>query len=245
VAEKEVSTGNVPVPDPTVLTTQQLVREIAALREIFEAKIDGHSKIFDARVVSADSSIKLIRDLIHNIPSSIDEKVGNLRTLHDEKFKSIEKQFVERDTRTEQAAVGTKTAVDAALQAAKEANAESNRSISAASTKQEGAFSKQIDQQGILIAATTCGTEDKISDLKDRVQALESSKLATAGTKDESRANLSLIVSGIVVLILTVQFIMEFIIKTPSVSATAPQVVYVPAPPNTLLPATPPVVSPR
>lgn len=74
-----------PDPDPTQLTTQQLLREIALTRELFDSQMSG------------------------------------LRELHQEKFHSIEIQFTERDKRASDSARDSKTAVDAALQAAKEA----------------------------------------------------------------------------------------------------------------------------
>lgn len=90
----------VPVPDPTVLTTAQLLRENDALRELLGTRIDA------------------------------------LRDLHQEKFSGIQQQFID-----------SQKAIDAALQAAKQAV-----------EKSELSATKQID-----------AINDKVQDLKDRI----------------------------------------------------------------------------
>ena len=99
--------------------------------------------------------------------------MGHLRTEHEEKFKSIATQFTERDIRTEQTARDSKVAVDAALQAQKEAAGAQNESNAASISKSEAAFTKQIDQIGVIINTTTKGTDEKIEDIKTRITQIE------------------------------------------------------------------------
>ena len=47
-----------PVPDPTLLTTQQLLRELASLRELLEVRIDGLDRILSRRMDDADKAIQ-------------------------------------------------------------------------------------------------------------------------------------------------------------------------------------------
>jgi len=47
-----------PVPDPTLLTTQQLLRELAALRELLETRIDGLDRLLSRRMDDADKAIQ-------------------------------------------------------------------------------------------------------------------------------------------------------------------------------------------
>ena len=143
--------GSTPVPDPTILTTQQLYREIATSREILETRLNA-----------MDTATDLNKQATDKIPNIIDNKVAQLKNVFDErfatvveKFRSIETQFKERDTRTEQSSKDSKVAVDAALQAAKEAVGEQNKSNALAIAKSETAFTKQLDQIGALIMATT------------------------------------------------------------------------------------------
>jgi hypothetical protein len=109
----------------------------------------------------------------------MDEKLDQLRSLHQEKFDSIGVQFAERDTRTEQTAAGVKITVDAALQAAKEAVAEQNRSFALATGKSETATMKQIDALGLAIQTANKGLDDKIADMKDRLTRIEGMDLGS------------------------------------------------------------------
>jgi hypothetical protein len=49
-----------PVPDPTVLTTEQLLREIATLREYIEAVTEGQNRVIDERFNAVDKEFVLI-----------------------------------------------------------------------------------------------------------------------------------------------------------------------------------------
>src|ERR1700738_587069 len=132
--------GNRPIPDPTVLTTQQLLRELNNLKEIMYTRLDA-----------MDKAMGIFSDNITRVPTDTDKQISHLKELHDEKFKSISIQFAERDTRTEQTSRDSKVAVDAALQAAKEAVGEQNKSSALAIAKSEASTTKQIDQLGTNI----------------------------------------------------------------------------------------------
>lgn len=156
-----------PDPDPTVLTTAQTQREVAALKELFVTRLEA-----------MDKGIVLLQAFADKSPTTaaVAQSVESLEKLHAEKFKSIETQFKERDVRTEQMAKVSDLAVNAAFAAAKEAVGEQNKSNALSIAKSEAATAKQID--GILASITTATktSDDKFSDLKDRLQALESQK---------------------------------------------------------------------
>ena len=163
-------------PDPTLLTTQQLLREQDNLRELVNARLAGLKEAIETRLEGSDKAVELLRGQTDKLPTSIVDAVHQLQSLHEEKFRSIETQFVERDTRTEQTSRDSKVAVDAALQAAKEAVGEQNKSNALAIAKSEATFTKQIDQIGVLISTLQKGLDDKIDDIKGRLGAIENSK---------------------------------------------------------------------
>jgi len=167
-------TGSTPVPDPTLLTTEAILREIRGLREILEMRIDGQQKVFEARLSGMDKAIELLQSIADRLPVSVDSKVMNLRLLHEEKFSSIQTQFVERDTRSERESKDNKVAGDAALQAAKEAVGKQQESGDKAIAKSEAATIKQIDQINTSIGASNKTLDDKIDDVKERITRLES-----------------------------------------------------------------------
>lgn len=155
--------GSTPVPDPTLLTTAALNAGLSGLREILEARTDGQKAVFEARFNGMDRAITLLQDIANQLPAGIETKVGNLRSLHEEKFSSIQTQFKERDVRSERESKDNKVAVDAALQAAKEAVG-----------KHELTMIKQIDQINATIVASTKALDDKINDVKERMTRVES-----------------------------------------------------------------------
>lgn len=205
-----------PVPDPTLLTTQQLLREMGNLKEVIFTRLDGMDRaillfqenltrvptdtdkqiarlqelqeektraaatsvelirdVLQTRLDGMDKAIRLLQDTADRLPIRIDEKIASLSDVHEEKFRSIAVQFVERDVRTEQTSRDSKVAVDAALQAAKEAVAEQNRSSALAISKSEAGTVKQIDQQGLLIQTATSALDGKITDVKERLTRIE------------------------------------------------------------------------
>lgn len=174
--------------DPSVLTTQQLWREIGHLKEL----------IFD-RINGIDKEISLTHEDMVRFPEDVQKSVDNLHTLHEEKFRSlneefkrrfedisslinekfsgVEKQFQERDVRVEQTARDTKVGVDAALLAVGKQNEYFALSIA----KSEAATMKQIDQQAALIGSSTNALDGKIQDVKERLTRIEG---MSTGRKD-------------------------------------------------------------
>ena len=126
-----------PIPDPTVLTTEQLHREVRTLRELIETRITA----IDTATRLYNVNAKLIHD-------GLSKEILHLKELEDEKFCNVQTQFKERDTRVEQTARDTKVAVDAALQAAEKAVGRQNEAFGLSINKSEQATTKQID--GIL-----------------------------------------------------------------------------------------------
>ncbi len=152
----------VPIPDPTVLTTQQLQREIAASRDLVEVRIEGIREVFETRLEAMDKTVQLFAP----------EASDMFRELHGERFASIEKQFIGWDVRISEATAASQKAIDASLQAAEKAVG-----------KMESAFIKQFDQIIMLMTTQQKGFDDKIENeksgrqsLENRVQAIESQK---------------------------------------------------------------------
>lgn len=145
----------------------------------------------ETRLNAMDKVVDKLPSMYDRLAVITDEKVAAVRDLHQEKFNSIGVQFAERDTRTEQTAAGVKIAVDAALQAAKEAVAEQNRSFALATGKSETAMTKQMDALGLAIQTANKGLDDKISDLKDRLTRIEGMDLGSARREGSDRGEKS------------------------------------------------------
>lgn len=144
-----------PVPDPTTLTTQQLHTHTAGVRSILEARLEANEKIMDA-----------VWNRIEKIDAIIEKEVNHLKEVHSVKFEGIQTQFAERDTRQEKTSESDRVALGAALNAAKEAVGEQNKSSASAIAKSEAATTKQIDQIGVMNLATNKSTDEKIEGIK-------------------------------------------------------------------------------
>jgi hypothetical protein len=204
----------IPNPDPSAVTSQAIDRAIGNAEKIINARIDGIEKgieVFQADLTrvptSVDRAVQGLRELLEMRLNGVDhdmagihsymdkrrediqEQISHLRDLllseteklsavTTERFLGVAAQFSERDTRTDQRAGDTKLAVDAAFAAAKEAT-----------SKIEMGFTKSIDGQQDLMNTNTKATDDKISDLKDRVTAMESRTQGIGAANVESRNN--------------------------------------------------------
>lgn len=156
-------------PDPTKLTTDAVALLKAQLLELFQAEL----AMRDQRLDQMDKAVVLVREAGERIPGHMKEEVGHLKNLHNEKFASIDTQFRERDTRVSEAASTSKVAVDAALSAQKEAVEKQNTANQLAIAKSEAAVTKQIDALVALIATAGKASDDKVSDIKERITRTE------------------------------------------------------------------------
>jgi hypothetical protein len=119
--------------------------------------------LFGTKFDAFEKAIEVAHQDMVRVPTEVQKQVGSLKELHDEKFKGIATRFDERDARTKEVAELNQKAIDAALQAAKEAVA-----------KSEAATTKQIDSLGTLIATTAKTSDDKIAAVKENVTIIES-----------------------------------------------------------------------
>ena len=179
--------GLVPRPDPTLLTSAALAREIANLREIIEARLDAMDHATDLRI-----------NQINHTPGEIKEQIEHLEQLQNQKFDGIALQFLERDVRTEQASKAAKEALDAALLSAKELVTAQNESNTAAAIKTETSFTKQIDQTATLISTLEKAIDSRINELKERLDRGEGTASGMQSGHDESRANWGLVIAAAV-----------------------------------------------
>lgn len=184
----ESSTPVVPSPlskggdtDPSALATQALWREVAHLKELLTTVLDANQSgadkeiglvrdVIETRMDANDRAVRLLQDGADRFPALIDEKITALRAVHDEKFGSVQKQFEERDVRTDTSRISDKTAVDAALQAQKESAGKQAEAFQEATNKSEQQFTKQIDQQSELLKTEVRALVAQIGDLKSRFE---------------------------------------------------------------------------
>jgi hypothetical protein len=176
-----------PRPDPTRLTTDQLRRELSALREILTARLDAMDTATELLSATVNRTPTVIQIEISHVRELMSEKLASLGGSAEERFRSIGLQFAERDTRTENAAKASKEALDAALLAAKELVAQQNEANAQAADKAEQSTIKQIDQIGIRIDTMQKALDDRLTELKERIDRGEGTNVGQRTGFEDSR----------------------------------------------------------
>lgn len=136
-------------PDPTILTTQQLLREIEILRDSIDDKVEVRQR---EMMLAQELSEAKLRGEIVLTAQRFDAFGGQLEL--------IERQRVEQKS-------DTKAAVDAALIAQKEAVQEQTIASGLSIAKSEAATAKQLDQQSVTFTTAISGVAKTSSDQKD------------------------------------------------------------------------------
>ena len=200
------SPTNIPVPDPTLLTTEQLRRELGSLRELVETRLHGMDRatiLLGENVTRVpteiDKQIAHLKELFLEKFSSVEKQFDETSVLFTEKFQSVQKQFEERDVRTVAAATAATTAVNAALQAQKEAAGAQNDSLSASIAKSEAATIKQIEGINILLAAQAAALGDKIVAVSARLDRGEGSDAGGTNKRNDIMNFVTLAIAGLAV----------------------------------------------
>ena len=201
------------MPDPTTLTMAALAREIGALREILTGQITGQREAFEARLTGMDRAVDLLQAWRDGQPGVVDARIDHLSKLLNERFntvgqqfKGIDTQFDERDVRVREAALSQTTAVNAALQAQKEAAGEQAKSFSLSIDKSEKGTLEQINQQRVLLEKTNDALDSKISDLKDRINRIEATAAGRGAATTDGRAWVAAGIGAVLFLVALVDF---------------------------------------
>jgi uncharacterized protein YPO0396 len=193
--------GSTPIPDPTQLTTDavnaataQWRRDLDAMRERLETRLDAADKATDLRLIQ-----------LANVGPNLHAAVGELRKEL-ESARTAEREYI--TGRIELAEAGTQrvlevslekfSAIDgtfasnalaltAALAAQKEAAAEVNKSGTLAIAKSEQTTKETINSNAIQTTASLVSQAALITDVKERVVRIEQSIVNTATNRTEGR----------------------------------------------------------
>lgn len=187
---------------------QYFEEKFAGADEASLARFEGVRTRFEAM----DKAIRLLQDISDKFPDRIDEKILALRDVLEqkvitlgetsaEKFLGVQKQFDERDVRTDTSRVSDKTAVDAALAAQEKSFSKQGETFSEATAKSEESFTKQIDQMGALHRTAIEGLQAQFNDLKDRFNRGEGRSEGTDTSTTSRRAVSSQMIAFVAMMI--------------------------------------------
>lgn len=220
-------------PDPTHLTTAQMLREVSNLKELIESRltamddavrllqaIANRSPTVGEVVARLDSKFACIAEQMETVetatalfrtavPVLIKQEIKALDDLHTEKlravkelkrahFDSVQEQFVALEKRAEQIAIAYREAIEAALTAQKETAANTNSSAEAARNKIENSFTKMIEQTQAMLQAVRQNTDEKIQDIKGRLDRGEGKTTGAVDLRGAALAVMALMVSLVI-----------------------------------------------
>lgn len=183
-----------PDPDPTVLTTQALFREIAQLRELFNTRTGAVADSIDQSLENSANARHGIRELLEEKITGVSRlaaaEIAHLREVDDIRFQAAER-LAGRESELNALALA------AAFAAQKEASAKEADYTRIASVKSETSVADAIDKLGVLFATQTSGLGDKVDDLKDRVGRIESVKVGATENRNGLYAAIGVIATGL------------------------------------------------
>jgi len=173
-----------PDPDPTVLTTENLRREIGNLKDLIEVRLTENAKAItlvqtatdkfrDEATLLTQQAISHLKDLMIAVMqghvAALAGKIEKSQGETDERFRAIQTQFTLLGKATEQLDVANKTAIAAALQAQKESAGETQKTSQAAIAKSESSTSESIRTLTATFSQQFSSATDRFNDLKSRL----------------------------------------------------------------------------
>ncbi len=176
-----------PVPDPTVMTTEQLDRTVDALRDYVNAQV----KYIDERFRGIDEASKVLAETVSRFPTHIQQEIGHVRELMTKDEHHAKELIKAHDEHDREMALlreaSSQKAIDKADSATQKAIDKTETATVAALTRLEALFS-----------ATTGPINKNLDDLKSRMDRLEAAKLGGSERVAEGRQHFSY-VTGVIV----------------------------------------------
>jgi len=202
--------GSRPVPDPTELTDRALAR----LERTLILYVDGKFEVVDERLRGIDTATGLRLSQVtrthDSILEDIDRAVGSRASVVEERFRAIEGQFKERDTRSERESRDNKVAVDAAFAAQKEAAAKQDEANAKAIDKSERATAETIKTNQELSRQAIENLTKDVDSLKIAVSRIDSTKV---GNTESRTAVYAAIGIGITIVLFIITLIGLFAVR--------------------------------
>ncbi len=192
-------------PMPTPASAELAIAAINSLRAEFAIRLAA----VDTRFEAMDKAVSLQHDDYVRVPTLLDRAVNdlksliserfdtthaNLKNLSDvtgEKFSSVQMQFSLLGKASEQVDVANKASIALALQAQKEGSISTTEMIVAAMAKMEANFTKQIEQGQVLVNEVKRNTDERINDIKSRMDRGEGRTSVTDPAVGAALAELS------------------------------------------------------
>ena len=190
------------------MTMAQLDRTMVAFTE----NVTAHFLAITTRLDGMDKAADILHADLVRVPTLLDRETKALRELLEtkisagaavtqEQLRRVEVLIEEGEKRNQQLKAGDALALAAALQAAKEAVAEQNRSNTLAISKSETAVGESIRQLQVNFETANKATNEKVDDLKGRLDRGEGDVVNERRGVRERRLDMGTVIAAIAVVI--------------------------------------------
>lgn len=183
-----VASSTVPIPDPTLLTTQASEKAVSNLKELLQTQFGALKGIIDRQQTQLDTRDGDIRVAISHLRDLLMGEVSKLEAVTAQQFVRIDSTLAERATQGLQLAAANTKAIDTAFQSAEKAVSEQNKANTTAINKSETAVADSLKQLRDLFETANKGTNDKI-DTNNTSIATQITDLKSRLDKGEGRSN--------------------------------------------------------
>lgn len=218
----------IPVPDPSLRTTEQIDRAVKARTDLAVAQLDTIRQRLD----DMDKANEILSANVTRVPTDVDKQVGSLKELHGVRFAAVDKQFELLEKQTIREGAANALALAAALSAQKEAAAESKKASDLATDKSAKTTSDAIDKLAELVNVTinaltvkidtsSASSNDKFASDSARMARIESSiqsiidkQIGGGEQKDNSAKTTTLIFGAVAALIGVIGMILAVVAFT-------------------------------
>jgi hypothetical protein len=173
-----------PRPDPTILTTEQLHREIAALESRMLTETAALRTLLEASITS-------ITEILAAQTEILDTKVVAHRELDDQRFVEIDACFAAIDRHRLEAKADQTKQNDYVIDTLKERADEHYKANRSAIEKSEQSLLATIAKQADSFATTNEADRRAANDLKERVAKIESLGEGASAQRQEGRQQIS------------------------------------------------------
>lgn len=166
-----------------------------AMKDNLMAALTADLRGLRARLDAMDKASDVAHQDMVRVPTLLDRAITTAQAVLEEKLKAILSVTTEKFARVDGIFTANALALSAALQAAKEAVAEQQRSNTTAITKSETAVSDQIKQMQINFEVGLRGLNEKIDDIKSRMDKGEGGTAGAGLARTEGRLDSGLTVT--------------------------------------------------
>jgi hypothetical protein len=223
---------NIPIPDPSEITSREIAKAKAELREEFGQRLSAAIDEGSARRDGLGDRIVGVRDALGAVQADAGQRIANLQTLADDRLQGLTQLTNERIEGLKIAFREDKTAAATAVAAAFAAQEKlaiaQNLSNTAAIAKSEASTTKELESLDGKIASLKESIAADIRNLEGRLNRGEGGSLGARQQAADTHTSLATVfgfigaVAGIVaVLVVTINLFAAHVQPSPTVVSPA------------------------